>query len=119
MAELRASLVLAGRLRGFVSYLKKWQYFDSNLGLLGEKLLLWPTRASMKNQVSLSALVMAFAVLICGCPESTSPNDAGPPLPPEPQVDSSLAFANILDLEGVPAQTEDWSVFSMSDLGSW
>jgi hypothetical protein len=63
--------------------------------------------------------VLAVAALaLCGCPESTPSIDAGLPAP-EPLVDSSLAFANILDLEGVPAQTEDWSVFSMSDLGSW
>ena len=49
-----------------------------------------------------------------GCSETTTPDS-----PVNPAVDNSIAFPNILDLKGVPTQAEDWSVFSMSDLGSW
>ena len=69
----------------------------------------------------------------CTTPDSPVATDAGSPVatdvagpvatdvagPADPEMDTSIAFPNILNLEGVPAQAEDWSVFSFSDLGSW
>jgi len=68
-------------------------------------------------------LSVAVCLILAGC--SPTPVDSAHEvddtirLPAPIPFDASVGFPNVLNLQGAPAMSEDWSVFSFSDLGSW
>jgi putative isomerase len=69
------------------------------------------------------AVCLASCLVLTACSpsriDSAAVVDDAIGLPAPTPFDASLAFPNVLNLEGAPAMSEDWSVFSFSDLGSW